>query len=196
MCNDTKSGYLPTRRCLDCGSLMRGRKQAYHYTECGLSSVKLADVLVFECECGARVPIITAIEALHFRIAVTLLRKQSLLAGEEIRFLRKMGGMSQADLARIMGYDKTRPSKWESGGSPISGESDRLLRSICFIKMLKQVIGLEAMEAVDRFAESEEIKSIDLESILKVIDEAHSAPEPINMPWPPSAPDGTRVGVN
>jgi hypothetical protein len=61
--------------------------------------------------------------------------------------------------------------------------------------MLKQVIGQEANEAVDRFAESEEIKAIDLESILKVIDEEHCEPEPINMPWPPSAPDMKCVGI-
>jgi transcriptional regulator with XRE-family HTH domain len=148
-----------------------------------------------ECECGARAPIIPSIQGLHFRIALTLLRKQSLLAGEEIRFLRKMGGMSQVELAKVMGVDKTRPSKWESLGGSIGGESDRLFRSICFIKMLKQVIGKESDETVDGLAESEQVKSFDLESILKAIDEGRCAPEPINMPWPPRAAGEGALGV-
>ncbi|HWB84243.1 MAG TPA: hypothetical protein VG675_08895 [Bryobacteraceae bacterium] len=169
---------------------MSGKKQAYHYTECGLSSVKLGGVVVFECECGARVPVILEIQALHFRIAITLLHKQSVLAGEEIRFLRKMGGMSQVELARIMGVEKTRPSKWEAENGSIGSESERFFRSVCFIKMLKQVIGQESNATVDGYAESEEIKSLDLESILKAIDEDHREPEPINMPWPPPKADG------
>lgn len=168
---------------------MIGRKQAYHYTECGLSQVKLQSVIVFECKCGARAPVIPAIQALHFRLAVTLLRKPALLAGEEIRFLRKMGGMSQTELARIMGVDETRPSKWERGSEKnrIGGPSDRLLRTICFIKMLKQAMGQDNVDFIDRLVECEEIKSLDLESFLKAIDEQNSKPEEIDMPWPPLA---------
>lgn len=185
MRTDARSNHIVTRRCLDCSRQMRGREQAYHYTECGLSSVKLLNIVVFECECGARVPVIPSIRGLHFMIALKLLRKRSLLAGEEIRFLRKMGGMSQGELAKIMGVDKTRPSKWESAGGSIGGESDRFLRSICFLKMLKQVMGKESDETVDGIAESDQLKSVDLEDILKSIDQHDCTPQSISMPWPP-----------
>src|SRR5205823_2357762 len=76
-----------TRPCHECGGTLVGKRQVYDYVECGLTSVRLTDVLVFECRCGVRVPEIPAIAELHFLIALDLLRKQSLLSGEEIRFL-------------------------------------------------------------------------------------------------------------
>jgi hypothetical protein len=61
--------------------------------------------------------------------------------------------------------------------------------------MLKQAIGVEAEADVDQFAESAEIKSFDLESVLKIIDESGCEPQPINIPWPPSSTEtgGIRI---
>lgn len=44
------------RPCYDCGRVMQGKRQSYQYTECGLSSVTLLNVVVFQCDCGVRVP--------------------------------------------------------------------------------------------------------------------------------------------
>ena len=63
----------PVRKCVDCGGQMVGTHQAYHYVECGLSSVELLNVLVYGCAtCGAHAPEIPAIEVLHTFIAIVV----------------------------------------------------------------------------------------------------------------------------
>ena len=72
---------------------MEGRKENYRYTECGLDSVTLVGITVYHCKCGAIVPEIGAVDALHHAIAMDLMRKDSLLSGDEIRFPKKDGGL-------------------------------------------------------------------------------------------------------
>jgi DNA-binding transcriptional regulator YiaG len=109
---------------------MIGSPQSYKYTECGLSSVEILNVTVYSCAaCGTKVPEMPAIEQLHLIIAIELLTKDSLLSGEEIRFLRKMAGLTQVELAAILKITPTRPSKWEKGIEPIGDANDLVLRS-------------------------------------------------------------------
>src|SRR5207249_3786388 len=106
---------------------------AWEYRLCDkVDGRKVMVIVLMHCdceECGAKVPEIPAIDQLHQFIAIDILRKKSLLSGEEIRFLRKMAGLMQSDLAEIMGVHATRPSKWETDGEPIGKENDRVLRS-------------------------------------------------------------------
>jgi putative zinc finger/helix-turn-helix YgiT family protein len=124
-------------RCYRCGGKMKGHRENYHYTECGLSSVTLQNILVFHCQCGAIVPEIRATDALHIRLMTDLLRKEALLSGEEIRFLRKMAGLTATDLAKTIGMAKETISRWENDKVPIGGESDRLLRFACFFEFMQ-----------------------------------------------------------
>jgi DNA-binding transcriptional regulator YiaG len=118
---------------------MEGRRENYRYTECGLDSVTLVDVIVFHCKCGAIVPEIPAVARLHEAIAITLLRKDSLLSGEEIRFLRKMAEYSATKLAAVMGVTKEVMSRWENNKQNIGKESDRFLRFVCFDGIVRTV---------------------------------------------------------
>lgn len=156
------------RTCADCGGQMVGTRQSYRYKECGLSSVTLVNVMVFECECGARVPELPAIENLHHMIAIDLLQKESLLSGEEVRFLRKMAGLSQSELAQIIGVHVTRPSKWESGGEPIGKESDRVLRSCCLFGMAQQHLN-DSDPVAATLAAAKVIQQLDVKEVFKRI---------------------------
>jgi transcriptional regulator with XRE-family HTH domain len=106
--------------------------------------VRLSNVLVYECRCGVRIPEIPAISDLHCLIALDLLRKPSLLVGEEIRFLRKIAGLSQKELAELMGVTPTLPSKWERDGA--SNQTDRLLRTVCLLGMIENINGQQRIE--------------------------------------------------
>lgn len=167
----------PTRRCLDCGQMMVGGRKTYHYKECGLSTVRLADVLVFSCVCGAEVPEIQGIRQLHHVIALELIQKETALSPEEIRFLRRTAGFSQVELAQIMGVDKTRPSKWEAG-TPLSRESDRLLRSCCMWGMV--AFHTDADKGLSKILSAADlVRKVDIVKILKRIVKGKPRPKPV-----------------
>lgn len=171
-----------SRRCADCHSMVKGTIDNYHYTECGLQTVTLRDVLVYRCECGATVPELPSIDSLHTLIAVDLLKKQELLTGDEIRFLRKMVGLNQKELAKVMGVDPTRPSKWESGGLTIGKDSDRVLRAYCLFGMVKQMIDAsESHEVVEVLAASKFIQTIDVRKVFEKINGTSSEPKSVSI---------------
>jgi len=168
------------RKCVDCGNLMIGTSREYHYTECGLSSVRLLNVTVFECSCGGVSPEIPAIEQLHALIAISLLRKEALLSGEEVRFLRKVAGLTQVELLEIMGVHKTRPTKWETDHEPIGKENDRVLRSCCFFGMIHQLVNTVDPVSATRAASSA-IRSMDVREVFKRIKEQKGPVSPKNV---------------
>lgn len=158
------------RRCSECKNMMTGSRQNYNYVECGLSDVQLTNVLVYECNrCKTRVPEFPAIMGLHCLIALDLLRKPSLLSGEEIRFLRKMAGLSQKDLAEIMGIDVTRPSKWEATSA--GKESDRLMRTVFLLGMIRRIVEGKDPGAIKSLAAEKFIRELDVNDVLKSIED-------------------------
>jgi DNA-binding transcriptional regulator YiaG len=119
---------------------MHGTRTYYRYTECGLDSVTLENIVVYRCSCGAIVPEIPAIGELHRELVISIIEKPSLLAGQEIRFLRKMAGLSSKDLAHAVGASASTVSRWENGSRNISKKSDAALRLICLAGMLQEIL--------------------------------------------------------
>jgi putative zinc finger/helix-turn-helix YgiT family protein len=109
-------------------SLMRTLKE-YHYRESGLSKVYLQNIASYRCDCGEKLVQIPAIDRLHNAIAYYLLKKPSLLTGEEFRFLRKWVGLTANQLLPLLGV-KTRISisRWENGNAPITTSTDHAMR--------------------------------------------------------------------
>lgn len=125
-------------KCYECGEMMEGRKSEYKYTECGLSSVLLKDILVYHCpKCNAVVPEIPAAGVLHRVIALRIITKRNLLSGEEIRFLRKLCGYSVNDLAEILGSTKHLISRIEKSGC--GKENDRVIRLLVLRKFILEI---------------------------------------------------------
>jgi len=170
------------RRCVDCGNYAVGRPEEYDYTECGLTSVKLLGVMVYRCaHCGSVSPAIPAIGQLHLLIAVSLLQKEALLSGEEVRFLRKVAGLTQAELAEIMGVHKTTPTGWETDAEPIGKENDRVLRSCCFYGMITQIMNSDDPIAMLR-ASASVVKSLDIrEAFKRIKDIKNSGPKDVRV---------------
>jgi DNA-binding transcriptional regulator YiaG len=101
----------------------------YHYTECGLNTVWLANgYRAFKTPYGKSVAIERADE-LHRAIALSLANHKPHLSGGEFRFIRKELGLSQAALAGVLGNDAQSIARWEKGGR-IPRMAERFVRAL------------------------------------------------------------------
>lgn len=171
------------RKCCACKRTMVGRRQNYQYTESGLSSVVLTNVLVFNCSCGEIVAELPALEALHSLIAFDLFRKGTLLSGEEVRFMRKWVGYSATHFAGVMGVAKETVSRWENQKTTISKECDRLLRLVCFAKKIETTLGtVVAKNLSNNLIEAAKlIRSLNMVDILQSVEARFEGSRPIRI---------------
>jgi DNA-binding transcriptional regulator YiaG len=134
---------ISTTSCYECSGVMEGRRGEYKYVECGLKSVVLKDILIFRCRsCSAVVPEIPAAGVLHRVIALRLLSKESLLTGDELKFMRKLCGYSVTEFAQIMGSSKNVVSRWENHNTH-GKETDRIVRLVTVAKLTGEAAGNE-----------------------------------------------------
>ena len=111
--------------------------ESYHYLESGLDNVILSGIDIFQCPCGEEVVGIPSIDVLHTLVGLRLVKKDSLLNGKEIRFLRKNIGVSAQKLAKQMGVDNATISRWENDKQRITKSHDLHLRLIyCNMKRI------------------------------------------------------------
>ena len=68
------------------------------------------------------------VDGLHLAIALDLIRGKRLLAGREVRFLRKELHLSQEGLGLFLGCSGQSVARWEKGQCEMPGAADRLLR--------------------------------------------------------------------
>lgn len=171
------------RRCYDCGCAMEGKRGNYKYIDAGLSSVNLVNILVFHCtnrKCGAVVPEIPAISQLHRAIAYSLLEKETLLTGEEIKFLRKMSGLTGTDLASLLGTHATNLSKWESGARKVSKKADVALRLLSFAAIMQELMNRDHL--VPTMAEAaRRLSMVDLKKILQGVQDILDGPKRVTI---------------
>ena len=103
-------------------------KNAYHYTESGLTNVWLANgYTVRKTKYGEGISIHDA-DGLHRAIAQALTNKPH-LTGTEVRFLRKEMGLFQRGLGELLGVTDQAVALWEKKGR-LPKTADRLLRLI------------------------------------------------------------------
>jgi putative zinc finger/helix-turn-helix YgiT family protein len=128
------------RTCYGCRGASDGRRENYAYSECGLKNIVLKDVMVYRCRtCGMESVDIPNMDGLHRSIALTVLCKGSMVNGDEIRFLRKVVGLSATALAKNLGVTKVAVSRWENG-SKIGGPCDRLIRLVCGFAIIREIL--------------------------------------------------------
>lgn len=170
-----------TRKCYDCGEMVKGTRTYYHYTESGLDSITLENVIVYRCsKCGAIVPEIPAIGELHRVILLAVIQKHKLLSGQEIRFLRKMAGLTSKELAAALGASASTISRWENGSRRISKKSDAALRLICFAGMLQEIIGDRKL--LDMVAQSaSQLSEVNIRDIISRIADTEGGPVVVSI---------------
>lgn len=89
------------------------RNDLFHYTQCGLDDVWLANGFHLEktdYDDGFR---IDHADELHQRIAVSIINDKRPLRGQEVRFLRVAMNLSQESLAKALGVDRATVLRWE-----------------------------------------------------------------------------------
>jgi putative zinc finger/helix-turn-helix YgiT family protein len=122
-------------KCENCGAQMKSGKENYHYTECGLDTITLMNVVVRRCpECGEYEVDIPRMEELHRLIAQEVASKDARLTPQEIRFLRKYLGFSGVDFAATLDVTPETVSRWETGKKQMSPVAERALRLMVFVR--------------------------------------------------------------
>lgn len=99
-------------------------RQPYHYTECGLDNVWLANG--YDIKDG--MVSIKDIKGLHSVIGQCLIFHKENLEGKEIRYLRTEMSLSQARLAGLLQISEQTVQRWETGKSEINKQAETLIR--------------------------------------------------------------------
>lgn len=104
----------------------------YHYSECGLDNIYLVNGFEITKTDGDEEIFIHDIHGLHKAIGMSIVFKQGLLLGNEIKFIRTTLDFSQTRLAQLLGCTYQTILLWEKNKTPISKTADRLLRIMFF----------------------------------------------------------------
>ena len=104
-------------------------KTPIRYVAGGLSVMLLNGYDLVEDEDGEEPDLIVHdLDGLHRAIAKHLATKKKVLAGGEIRYLRKFLELTQAELADKMGCDSQTIARYEKETTEMPGPAERLLR--------------------------------------------------------------------
>ena len=110
---------------------VKGRRrdaEPYQYTQCGLDDVYLLNGYKrYQTPYGNGVTV-ENVEGLHKAIAEYICLHKAMLNGKEIRFLRKLLDLTQAELGVWLGCDQQSVARWEKGKTERNGAADKLIR--------------------------------------------------------------------
>lgn len=144
-------------KCTKCGKTTNRKIGNYWFKESGLDNVYLENIPVYECSCGTSYPSIFRLSLLNQLIARTLLQKPALLAGKEIRFLRKNLRLASKDFSQALSVGNTTLSKWENDLQQHTEKNDRLIRATYII--LKKITDKDVLNTFERLTKSQLTKA-------------------------------------
>jgi len=117
----------------------------YKYDGCCLRGIYLKNGYeVHKTQYGEGVSV-HDVDGLHKAIGTHLVRNKSYLSGAEVRFLRKELGLSQVQLAKLLGVTENSVRGWENHRSKITKPAERLLRVlylefVCPCSKIKELV--------------------------------------------------------
>lgn len=137
-------------------------KDLYEYRECGLEGIFLrSGYEIVHTEHGDGLTI-KNIDGLHAAIGEFLVCHKKMLAGKEIRFLRKEMDLTQEELGSLVGVEGQTVARWEKGTTDLAGPADGLLR-LLYIGTVHGKLDPMKMLAELKVADEPEADSIFLE---------------------------------
>lgn len=101
----------------------------YTYDECGLDNVILKDLTVLTDDDGEDVITIPNVGLLHHVLMMEIAAKNSGLEPNELRYLRTEFGLTQSELAILVGRDVQTIGRWERGENPIDKAAEIVIRT-------------------------------------------------------------------
>lgn len=105
-------------------------EEPYLYRACGLEGIYLLNGYSVETIDGEEHETITNIDGLHEAIGRHLVVTRKALAPKEVRFLRNTMGLTQDELAKMLGNNAQSVARWEKGQTDVPGASEKLLRTL------------------------------------------------------------------
>lgn len=136
--------------------------EPFHYAMCGLPDVYLLNGVVLHEDDGYGPSYeIQDIEGLHDAIAAHIVeRTDKLLAGPELRFLRKRMKKTQVDLAHLLRVSEQTVANYEKGATEISGPADFAVRVHYLLHVLPPDAGRAMIDELARLvAQAQEAKT-------------------------------------
>jgi putative transcriptional regulator len=109
----------------------------YHYLESGLPNVWLANGYREVATPEGTGVAIHDVEGLHRAIAQALVEGKPTLSGAEVRFIRKLLQLTQAELGMLLGVGEQTVRNWESAAA-VPAQADRGMRLV-FRDMTRRV---------------------------------------------------------
>lgn len=134
-------------RCSECEEGVLEKKTIEHDVGAllGMNEVRVTNLPALVCNRCRSVAVEGGIlDKMTFALASVILR-QTLLDGIEVRFLRKLLGDTQNDLAEKLGVDRITVNRWENAPEPITGAQAYALRSHAFLRLRGRDSSLEAI---------------------------------------------------
>ena len=126
----------------------------YHYRLCGLEDVWLVSGFRRKRTRHGVAVAVHDVPGLHRAIAGSIVMARAPLAGQQLRFLRKEMGLSQAELANRLGLDTQTVARYEKGESDIHPSVDRLMRFLAMQKLVNPKERIAALVALMEKPES------------------------------------------
>jgi putative zinc finger/helix-turn-helix YgiT family protein len=121
-------------RCSNCseGKMVPGRVQNYDATSLvGLDAVILHTMPVLKCDhCDHLMFEGHVVESITRELAAFIVRQGEELRPKEVRFLRELFVMTQADLAERLGVTRATVNRWEAGDDPVGTLQSFALRTL------------------------------------------------------------------
>jgi putative transcriptional regulator len=105
-------------------------EKLYHYTECGLRNVWLANGYRVEKTPYGNAVAFENVDGLHKMIGKFVCTYRARMSGPEFRFMRHELDLSQAALAKLLGNDAQSIALWEKSKVKAPAWADRLLRAL------------------------------------------------------------------
>ena len=125
---------MRSTRCHSCAGTVRlQRPRSYPYRESGLTNVVLLGGVEIEVctKCSERTVTVTREEQLLQVLALSLLRKPlGSLGGAEMRYLRKVCGLTQQGLANMLHVRRATVADRERGRSTLAAEGEFVFRAV------------------------------------------------------------------
>ncbi len=88
-------------------------ENGYHYTACGLDNVFLVGMKMVTDDHGEECVMIPGINGLHNAMATDIITRKGGMTGLELKFLRTLMGMTQAELGKVVNRDAQTIGRWE-----------------------------------------------------------------------------------
>ncbi len=127
--------------CPNCKRKMSSKRLASYEVGAllGMRSVTVRKVPVLVCpKCREVILDGSLLDSLHELLLRDILSNGHVLGGEEVRFIRKALGLSQASLADRLGVHRVSVARWESSEIPPDGPTSVAIRALAAIRLISK----------------------------------------------------------